>query len=166
VCGAENLAFPPRDLPYNFQLRLEATYRDVLRRAETLTYVDSEGANVWLAQYLRLRVSGNCNHATAQSKVFAEISGAGVQPDCGPPFTVSGRGNTVFDLPHTVSRVRIQGVWNRRGTSNFIVLIAGRLVVNEILRSSITYDGIHLTTGGIVEIVSSSNISWTFTEVR
>ena len=49
--------------------------------------------------------------------------------------------------------------------ANFIVHIGGRSVVNEILRDSITYDGTHLTTGGVVEYKSGS-ISWTFTEVR
>jgi hypothetical protein len=53
-------------------------------RPQTLSYVDSEGANVWLAQYLRFRVAGNCDHASAESKVFAEIRGNGVQPDCIP----------------------------------------------------------------------------------
>ncbi|MEO8679969.1 MAG: hypothetical protein ABI665_13035 [Vicinamibacterales bacterium] len=166
TCGSENLAFPPRNLPNDFQNRLQAAYRDVLRRPQTLSYVDSEGANVWLAQYLRFRVSGGCDHATAESKVFTEIRGGGVQADCGPPWTRSGTGNTVFDMPRTFSRVRIQGVWGRRDNSNFIVFIGGRLTVNEILRTSITYDGIHLTSGGVVEIVSSGAISWTFTEVR
>lgn len=82
-----------------------------------------------------------------------------------PPFSRSGVGNTVFDMPRTVSRVRIQGQWNRTSNSNFIVRVGGQLLVNEILRDSITYDGIHLTTGGVVEIISSSNISWTFTDV-
>ena len=83
-----------------------------------------------------------------------------------PLFTKSGFGNSVFDMPTTVTRVRIQGTWNRTQTSNFIVHIGGRSVVNEILRDSITYDGTHLTTGGVVEIVNSGAIAWTFTEVR
>ncbi len=83
TCGVENLSFPPRDLPNAFQAQLEATYRDVLRRPLLVSYVDTEGANVWLAQYLRFRVAGNCDHASAESKVFAEIRGGGVQPNCG-----------------------------------------------------------------------------------
>jgi hypothetical protein len=39
--------------------------------------------------------------------------------------------------------------------------------VNEILRTTITYDAVHLTGGGgVTEIVNSSAIAWTFTEVR
>lgn len=168
TCGAETLAFPPRNLPNEFQARLESTYRDVLRRPQVLSYVDGEGANVWMAQYLRFRTSGQCAHATAESKVFTEIRGGGVQSDCGAPFSRSGVGNTVFDLPAGITRLRIQGTWLRRDTSNFIVLIGGRLVVNEILRTSITYDGTHLVPAGngVVQIESSGAISWTFTEVR
>jgi len=84
-----------------------------------------------------------------------------------PFWTRSGFGNTVFDMPSHVSRVRIQGAWTRQGQSNFIVLRAGRLVVNEILRESLTYDGTHLVTGGgTIEIQSSAQINWTFTQVQ
>jgi hypothetical protein len=84
-----------------------------------------------------------------------------------PLFTLSGSGNTVFDLPRPIPRLRIQGRWNGQGNSNFIVLINGRLIVNEILRGTITYEGIHLTNGGtVVQIQDSNFISWTFTEVR
>lgn len=79
---------------------------------------------------------------------------------------MSGRGNSVFDMPG-IQRVRIQGTWNRTQTSNFIVRIGGRLIVNEILRDSITYDGTHLANGGgVTDIVDSAAISWTITEVR
>jgi hypothetical protein len=81
TCGSETLTFPPRNLPNEFQNRLEATYRDAMQRPLLSSYVDSEGANVWLAQYLRFRVSG-CNHIVAQDKVFTEIRGGGVQPAC------------------------------------------------------------------------------------
>ncbi len=82
TCGIENLTFPSRDLPFQFQSLLESTYQNTLHRTQLLSYVDSEGANVWLAQYLRLRVSGGCDHSTAENKVFIEIRGGGVQPNC------------------------------------------------------------------------------------
>jgi hypothetical protein len=63
--------------------------------------------------------------------------------------------------------VQIYGEWTTAGTSNFIVRIGGRLVVNEILRETRFYTGIHLTNGGgVVEITNSNFIRWTFTEVR
>ena len=94
TCGSSTADFPPRNLPNEFQGRLEAVYRDVLRRSQVLSFVDSEGANVWLAQYLRLRVSG-CGHIDAENKVFTEIRGGGVQASCAnvpaqPPTTAPG----------------------------------------------------------------------------
>ena len=82
------------------------------------------------------------------------------------PWSQNGQGNTVFTMPTYLTRVRINGTWNRTQTSNFIVYIGGKLTVNEILRDSITYQGIHVTTGGVVEIVNSNQIAWTFTEDR
>lgn len=164
VCGQETPGFPPRNQPFDFRLQLEAKYRDGLRRPSTSTFVDTEGDIVWTQEYLRYRVDG-CGHFDAVQKVFLQIDGRGIQPPC-QLWTRSGQGNTVFDMPTYIRRVHIHGVWNGRDTSNFIVRIGGRLVVNEILRSSIVYDGVHLTTGGVVEIVSSNSIAWTFTEVQ
>jgi hypothetical protein len=101
-----------------------------------------------------------------QTSGNAAINASGSGINNTPLFARTGFGNTVFDMPTTVTRVRIQGTWNRTQTSNFIVHIGGRSVVNEILRDSINYEGTHLTTGGVVEIVSSGSITWTFTEVR
>lgn len=84
------------------------------------------------------------------------------------PWTMSGRGNTVFDMPTYVSRVRIRGQY-AGFSSNFIVRVGGRLTVNELLGSgwsSQIYEGTHLTSGGVVEITNSSDVVWTFTEVR
>ena len=82
----------------------------------------------------------------------------------------SGSGNSVFDIPSHIARVHIRGTWSGSGTSNFIVSIGGRGVVNAILRGlpNRTYEGTHLISGGgVVEIRSSENISsWTFTEVH
>ena len=82
------VAFPPRDQPFDFRTRLEAKYRDQLRRAPTSTFVDVEGDIVWTQEYLRYRVSG-CGHPEAVQKVLAQIDGAGVQPDCAPKGPVA-----------------------------------------------------------------------------
>lgn len=90
-------------------------------------------------------------------------------------FTRNGSGNTVFDMPGDVQRLRIFGRWSGRDTSNFIVTINGRNVVNEILRNATgnTYEGIHLVPlapraqNSVVEITNSGAISeWRFTEER
>jgi hypothetical protein len=86
-----------------------------------------------------------------------------------PLWTASGQGNTVFDMPAFVQRVQVRGVWNGSGTSNFIVHLRGGGLINEILREmpNRTYTGTHQTNGGgVVEIVNSSTIAWTFTELR
>ncbi len=85
-----------------------------------------------------------------------------------PPFSHSGTGDNVFDLPRAVSRVRIQGDY-RKNSANFIVYIDGDLVVNELLGtfwSTTHFDGTYLTGGGTVQIEKSSGVAWSFTEVR
>ena len=82
-CNSGSVSFfPPRNLPGEFQNQLEATYREVLRRPQTLSYVDSEGTHVWIGAYLFNRVIG-CDHASAESAVFNEIRGLRVELGCG-----------------------------------------------------------------------------------
>ena len=88
-----------------------------------------------------------------------------------PAWTYSGSGDTVFDMPSHVKRVRVRGTWSGRGTSNFTVRVNGRSIVNEILREmpGRTFEGTYLLTpgGGVgTEIRISSEITWSFTEVR
>lgn len=84
-----------------------------------------------------------------------------------PIFSKSGKGDTVFNIPAYVTRLRAQGHFVDTGsTSNFAVRAGGSLIVNEILRNA-DYDGTHVVTGGaLIEIISSASIQWTFTEVR
>jgi hypothetical protein len=110
--------------------------------------------------------------STGTSDVLATYQGksGGVTIRVSAPWTKTGSGNSVFDMPTYVSRVRITGTYTGYG-SNFIVRIAGRTVVNEILgQTSIgigpQYDGTHLTNGGTVEITNSSGVAWSFTQVR
>jgi len=115
VCGGESasLAFPPRNLPFEFQAALENTYRDMLRRSQQSYYVDSEGANVWLAEYLRYRLQGvRCGHVVAEAKVFAQIRGGGVEPACGPDDyaeTVAAEDIDMWELTTTGSGAG--GLW-------------------------------------------------------
>ncbi len=97
----------------------------------------------------------------------ASITAVGVAPPR-PNFTRTGTGDTVFDMPVDVARVRIIGIYEGR-SSNFIVRIGGRLIVNELLGDSWgsrRYDGTLLTGGGgVVAITSSSGVQWSFEEI-
>lgn len=83
-------------------------------------------------------------------------------------FNITGGRNSVIDLPRRNTRMQVFGRWNGSGTSNFIVRhVGGSGIVNAILRDSNPYQGVHTTTGGPIEIVSSDNITeWRFTEVQ
>lgn len=82
TCGSATTAtFPPRNEPLDFMLQLEAKYRDGLRRAANLSFVDVEGNIVWTQEYLRYRVSG-CGHDSSQQRVFDQIAGRGIGVDC------------------------------------------------------------------------------------
>jgi hypothetical protein len=83
-----------------------------------------------------------------------------------PLFSRSGVGNEVFDLPPGITRLRVNGRWNQTGTSTFQVRVGGRQILSENLRTIPVYEGTHLTVGGTVEIINSTNIIWTITEER
>jgi len=117
-----------------------------------------------LAQYYSsvLTVVGN----QTSGNPGINISGTGVNRT--PLFTRSGIGDTVFDMPTTVRRVHIVGTYTGEG-QNFIVWIGNDLLVNEILGTrwpQTVYDGTHVTTGGVVQVKSSTGVAWSFTEVR
>lgn len=84
-------------------------------------------------------------------------------------WTSSGTGNTVLDMPTYVQRVTITGKFSGN-SSNFIIWIGQNLIVNELLGTlwgPTTYTGTHVTNGGgVVRIENSSQVAWTFTEVR
>lgn len=86
-----------------------------------------------------------------------------------PLWSKAGTGDTVFDMPRHVARCRIVGIYTGY-SSNFIVHLNGHGLVNELLGTgwgTTKYDGTVLTTGGgVVDIVHSSGVAWTFTEVR
>jgi hypothetical protein len=84
VCGltpAGAIPFPPRNEGLLFMNDLDTTYRDSLRRSLTSSFVNNEGAVVWVLEYLRYRLNG-CNHGDATNKVLMQIRGQGIQPVC------------------------------------------------------------------------------------
>jgi len=87
-----------------------------------------------------------------------------------PLFARSGVGDNVFDMPASVGRIRITGAFSGF-SSNFIVYIGGRLIVNELLGTGwrqTTFEGTYVvpTGAGVTEIKLSGGVAWTFTEVR
>lgn len=119
--------------------------------------------NGLIAGQVTLNFEADRYNGRQERPTFATAGDHRFDTNIAPFFRRTGRGNNVFDLPSYVQRIRIRGVWDRRDTSNFIVRIGGRSILNEILRSTITYDGVHATPGGgVVEIISSTNIDWEF----
>lgn len=86
-----------------------------------------------------------------------------------PLFSRSGTGDNAFDAPADLTRVKITGTYNGN-SSNFIVKVGGRLVVNELVGTfwnMTRYEGTHqLAVSGVVEITNSSGVAWTIEEVR
>ncbi len=75
------ITFPSRAETLLWGLVLESLYRDTFGRSPTLTFVDLEGAVVWIQEYLRYRLNG-CGHLDAVTRVFLQIEGFGIQPVC------------------------------------------------------------------------------------
>jgi len=89
-----------------------------------------------------------------------------------PMFRQTGSGDSVFETPTYLTRVKIVGTFGS-GCSNFIMRIAGRLLVNEIIGTCSIgigprYEGTLLTggSGGTVAITNSSGVAWSLEEVR
>lgn len=85
-------------------------------------------------------------------------------------FSRSGTGDQVFDVPTSVSRVRVQATYGG-DCQNFAIKIQGRLVVNTVLgscpvASGRSFDGTYTTTGGVGEVVSSTGVQWVISEVQ
>jgi hypothetical protein len=78
-----NISFPPRNEPNDFYAQLNTLYRDRLGADQVTTFVDPEGAVVWLSEYARYRV-GLCDHRTAQARVFWTIDSGMTMGVCEP----------------------------------------------------------------------------------
>jgi hypothetical protein len=112
LCGtapAGVIPFPPRNEPADFRNQLEAKYRDGLRRSASSTFVDLEGDVVWITEYTRYRVNG-CGHDEAVQKVFRIIDGAGDQPVCTSPVTITAVINGPSGVVNARSTVSLSGL--------------------------------------------------------
>lgn len=132
-------AFPPRNEPFAFRQDLEAKYRDGLRRSPTSTFVDLEGDIVWIQEYLRYRVGG-CSHADAESRVFAQISGGGVQPVCSSTESPFPPRNEPFAFRQDLE-TRYRDVLRRSATSSFVDIEGDIVWIQEYLRYRVSSCG-------------------------
>lgn len=135
VSVPSNVSFPPRNETADFINRLGAIYRDELRSAGFATYVDAEGAGVWVPEYTRYRV-GQCGHFDAQNRVFAQITAGVASGVCGTtpagsiPFPPRNEGVVFMGSLNALYRDTL-----RRGTVTSFVDDEGVVVwVMEYLR--------------------------------
>ena len=81
--------YPPQSESLAFRQQLEIKYRDELRAPPTTTYVDQPSEVLYTQEFVRYTQSG-CSGASAYERVFVQIDGRGVEPDCTtPPPTVT-----------------------------------------------------------------------------
>jgi len=79
------------------------------------------------------------------------------------PFTawsMAGTRSEKFAMPTTVRRVRIRANFPTL-IANFVVVVNGRVIVNAVLgtgQQSTSYDAVHETAGGPVEVIASSGV--------
>ena len=92
-----DVAFPPRNEPFDFRNRLELKYQGDLGRSLGPSYVDNEGAIVWCTEYLRYRLN-NCNHQEATQKVMSQIDTGVIAPIC-QPVTLEAANSTAVTFP-------------------------------------------------------------------
>ena len=74
IAGPMDVLFPSRADAFQFRNELETKYQTGLNRDASFTSVDREGEVVWVQEFIRYRVNG-CDHATAVSRVMAQIEG-------------------------------------------------------------------------------------------
>jgi hypothetical protein len=85
-CGG-SAAFPNRSDVWYFRADLEGKYNDLGGWKPVQTFVGPEGDAVWLAEYLRYRVTG-CTDAVATDRVIRQVNGAPAFPSCGTEFGI------------------------------------------------------------------------------
>ena len=88
ACGPDSGELPPLSESLAFRQALEVKYRDDLRAPLSQTYVDQPNEIVYTQEFVRYSQSG-CSSASSYERVFTQIDGRGVQPDCRPAPSTS-----------------------------------------------------------------------------
>lgn len=126
--GAAAVPFPSRAEVVAFRQLLEARYL-LMNRGLVSSFVDAEGAAIWISEYLRYR-NNDCDHATAVQKVFAQVDGGAAPATCVPVFEAcSYRFGAAQEVPaaggnFSVSIHKLTGTgactWTVTNSSSFI----------------------------------------------
>lgn len=141
----------------------DGTAQDVSTQA-TWNSSNSAVATVTNSGLVTVKKVGSCDVTAVYS---GKMGGQTINVNV-PVWSKAGSGDTVFDMPTHVSRVKITGDYTKN-SSNFVVYIGGRLIVNELVGTgwgTTHFEGTYVTSGGVVEIKLSSGVAWTFMEVR
>jgi hypothetical protein len=89
--------------------------------------------------------------------------------DFAQPFTRSGMGNAVLDVLPPERRIRIHAQYTKKSSPFVVSILNDQALVNELLGTShnkTTFDGIVVLNEATVVIETSSDVAWSFTEVR
>lgn len=104
--------------------------------------------------------SSNAGGTTASTATSSTLAAAWVGK--------SGTGDTAFEIPSSVKKIRIQAA-AIGGVTNFFVKIDGVPIVTKVIGPTevpTDYSGDHLIgDGGTVQITFSSGATWKFTEI-
>ena len=80
-CGGADAGYPPQTESLAFRQALEGKYRDQLNAPLSQTYIDQPSEILYTQEFVRYVQSG-CSGASSYERVFAQIDGRGVEPDC------------------------------------------------------------------------------------
>jgi hypothetical protein len=121
------VAFPPRDQALAFALLLNLKYQQ-MARSQTLSFVDLEGAIIWLQEYLRYYTNG-CDHETSIANTLTQIDGNPAPRVCFVPTCKYTASENPKNVPggggtFTVIMFRREGEcdWTAKSQSSFIKL--------------------------------------------
>lgn len=126
--GAVAVPFTSRADVVTFRQQLETRYQQ-MNRGLVSTFVDAEGAAIWISEYLRYRTN-DCDHATAVQKVLTQVDGNAAPATCVPVFEAcSYRFGAAQEVPaaggnFSVSIHKLTGTgactWTVTNSSSFI----------------------------------------------
>jgi hypothetical protein len=93
--------FPPQVESLAFRQALEVKYRDQLGAPPLQTHIDLQSDVVYTLEFVRYSQSG-CSSAQSYERVFVQIDGRGVEPDCDSQASPSSCTFSLTPMPQRV----------------------------------------------------------------